>query len=353
MPRELVDGTAGLERSGLFLNLNAGKKGLALDMSTPEAREVLLDLVRWADLLCESFSPRAMKAWGLSYETLREVNPKLVMLSSCLMGQTGPLAMFAGFGNLAAAISGFYHITGWPDRDPSGPFSAYTDYYAPRVTVPVVLAAVDHARRTGEGAYLDYSQGEAAIHVLAPALLDYQLSGNILGRHGNRDPYFAPHGVFPCSGVDRWIAIAITNDAQWSALATQLGREDLSNLTADDRLGRVEELEAMLSAWTAPQEPNDVETRLQNVAIPAYVVQNSPEAMVDTQLAHREHFVKVDHTELGSVLIEGSRYRFSDTPATHFDAAPTLGEHTFEILTDILGYDVERVADLAAAELLE
>ncbi|MEA3215369.1 MAG: hypothetical protein QOJ19_1525, partial [Acidimicrobiia bacterium] len=123
-----VGGVSGAESSGLFMNMNTGKLGLALDLSKPESRDVVLDLVRWADVVCESFSPKAMKAWGLDYDQLREVNPQVIMLSSCLMGQTGPMAHFAGFGNLAAAISGFHQITGWPDRHPSGPFSAYTDY---------------------------------------------------------------------------------------------------------------------------------------------------------------------------------------------------------------------------------
>ena len=161
-----------------------------------------------------------MRSWGFGYDALRQVNPEVVMLSSCLMGQTGPLASFSGFGNLAAAISGFHAITGWPDRAPCGPYSAYTDYVAPRITVAVLLAALDHRARTGEGQFIDFSQAEASLHLLAPALLDYELSGRELGRDGNRHPELCPHGVFPCRARgdddDRWIAIAVEGDEAWA-----------------------------------------------------------------------------------------------------------------------------------------
>ena len=152
--------------SGLFGTYNAGKLSLGLDLSKPQARAVVLDLVRWADVVCESFSPKAMRAWKLDYESLRATKPDLIMLSSCLMGQTGPLSSFVGFGNMAAAVLGFYNLCGWPDRAPSGPFGAYTDYVAPRFGAVSVLAALDYRKRTGKGQYIDQSQAESALHFL-------------------------------------------------------------------------------------------------------------------------------------------------------------------------------------------
>jgi crotonobetainyl-CoA:carnitine CoA-transferase CaiB-like acyl-CoA transferase len=347
------EGVAGAERSGLFLNMNTGKLGMTLDLTKPEAREVVHDLVRWADVVCESFSPRAMKAWGLDYETLKEVNPELIMMSSCLMGQTGPLAMFAGFGNLAAAISGFHNITGWPDRDPSGPFSAYTDYVAPRISVALVLAALDHRRRTGEGQYLDYSQAEGVLHLLAPALLDERLNGRTLERNGNRDVNHAPNGIYPSAGIDRWVAIACETDDQWRTLAGVLDRPDLAGLTSAERLERAAELDDVISAWTAPRDNQEVEDLLQQHGVPAHLVAVSQDSWADPQLAERGHFVITDHAELGPVTVEGTRFVMSRTPPEAYRAAPTLGQDTFEILTDLLGYDVDRVAEIAAAEALD
>jgi crotonobetainyl-CoA:carnitine CoA-transferase CaiB-like acyl-CoA transferase len=350
-------GRSGAESSGLFMNMNAGKLGLALDMGNPQAREVILDLVRWADVLCESFSPRAMKAWGLDYETLREVNPRLIMLSSCLMGQTGPLASFAGFGNLAAAISGFHHITGWPDRDPSGPFSAYTDYVAPRFSLAVLLAALDERERTGVGQYFDFSQAEACLHLLAPALLDLEVNGRIAGRHGNDDPDLVPHGVYRCAarGIDddRWVAIVVTDDEAWASLCGVLGRPDLAGLDRTARRARQDELDALLAAWAAGRDEEAAEVVLQAAGVAAHVVANSPESFADPQLAHRGHFTLVEHDLHGPVTIEGTRFRFSRTAPDAYRAAPTLGQDTFTILSELLGYDVDRIADLAAAQVLE
>jgi len=190
-------GRPGAERSALFHNANSNKRMLTLDPTNPAGRAVVLDLVRWADVVTESFAPGVMHRWGLDYATLRTVRPDVVMLGTCLMGQTGPWASFAGYGNLAAAIAGFSNLGGWPDRPPAGPFSAYTDYVSPRFTAAVILAALEHRRRTGEGQYVDLSQAEASLHFLGPALLDYVVNGRVWPRHGNRDPDMAPHGVYP------------------------------------------------------------------------------------------------------------------------------------------------------------
>ena len=211
------------ECSGIFHNVNAGKLGMTIDMKNPKARDVICDLLRWADVVTEAFSPKAMKNWSLGYDQVKQINPEIIMVSTCLMGQTGPMAMYAGFGNLAAALSGFHSITGWSDRTPAGPFSAYTDYVAPRFTVAAVMAAIDHQRRTGEGQYLDFSQAEASTHFLTPSLLDYTVNGRIKGLNGNSSDRFSPHGVYPTSGNDHWVAIACETDEQRAALEAEVG----------------------------------------------------------------------------------------------------------------------------------
>src|SRR5215813_7261663 len=252
------DGQPGLEHSGFFQNLNAGKLGLTLDLAQDAGRAVALDLVRWADVVAESFSPKAMRAWGFDYASLLQVKPDLIMLSTCLMGQTGPLAQFAGFGNLAAALSGFFSLTGWPDRPPAGPFGAYTDYVAPRFTAVAILAALDYRRRTGQGQYIDQSQAESTLHFLAPAILDYTVNGRVQERVGNRDPAMAPHGVYPAAGADCWIAIAVGNDQHWQALCAVLERPALLHderfATPEARLAHQDALDAIVAAWTKDRE---------------------------------------------------------------------------------------------------
>ena len=341
------------EGSGLFNNMNAGKLGLALDMTKPGARDVILDLVRWADVVLESFSPKAMKGWGLDYQTLREIKPDLIMLSSCLMGQSGPYATLAGFGTMAAAISGFFNITGWDDRAPAGPFGAYTDYVSPRFLTTSLLAALDHRRATGEGQYIDLAQGEASLQLLAPWLLDQNVNGRVGQRHGNDDAVFAPHGVYPCAGADQWVALACTSDDEWRALCGLIGASSVADLSAAERLHRRRELDELVTTWSRALAPLDAQTALLGAGVPAHQVQNTVESFADPQLAHRNHFREVTHGSQGTTWVEGTRFVLSRTPAVIERGAPTFGEHSFEVLADVLGYDVDRIADLAAAELLE
>lgn len=340
-----------------FNNFNAGKLGVTIDPSNPTGKAVLLDLVRWADVVTESFSPKAMKAWGLDYESLKAVNPDIIMVSSCLMGQTGDRAMVPGYGNMAAAITGFYELTGWPDRSPAGPYLAYTDGVSPRFMVASLMAALEHRRRTGEGQHIDLSQAESAVHFLAPAILDYELNGTIARRMGNRDPVMCPHGVFPARGEDRWIAVACQDDEHWRALCEVMDFDDLAADTglreADGRRQREDELEDRISAWTSVLDEKDIEARLIECGVPAYVVQNGAECITDPQMVAREHFVRVPHSSVDEVMIENSRYRFSRTPAVVPRGAPDQGEHNFEVLSGILGYDDDRIADVYASLAME
>ncbi len=337
-----------------YHSLNAGKLGLALDLSKPEARDVVLDLVRWADVVTESFSPRAMRMWGLGYDDLRAVNPGVIMLSSCLMGQTGPMHCYAGFGTMAAAVAGFYPVVGWPDRPPCGPFTAYTDYTSPRFAAAVLLAALDWRRRTGQGQYIDFSQLEAALHLLAPELLDDAVNGRVAGRDGNRDRSRAPHGAYPAVGDDCWIAIAVETDDQWRALCAAAGWPvELARLSGADRLARRDELDSVLAGWTAHHDAEQLQTQLQAIGVPAHQVQNSSHCVADAQLVHRAQFREVPHPVRGATWVEGSPFRLSRTPGRPAWGGPMLGQHLPEVLTGILGYDEDKITDLILAGVLE
>jgi crotonobetainyl-CoA:carnitine CoA-transferase CaiB-like acyl-CoA transferase len=351
-----VTGQPGPENSVRFHDMNAGKLGVTLDLARPEAREVVLDLVRWADIVTESFSPKVMKGWGLDYESLRAVKPEIIMLSTCLMGQSGPLSRFAGFGSLAACTTGFYDLTGWPDRAPAGPFGAYTDTIAPRFTALAILAALEHRHRTGEGQYIDQSQAESALHFLGPALIDYMANGRVQHRDSNRDPGMAPHGIYPASD-DRWIAIAIKDEGQWAKLCEAMSQVALVTdprfETLAARKSNEDALDEVVAAWTSSRDAFETELFLQSSGTPAHVVLNSTDLYNDSQLQHRGHFVQTDHPMHGKVTVSGSHFKLSRTPAHITKAAPMYGEHNFEVLEGILGYSSERVADLAASGALE
>ncbi len=347
MPLHPLDATHLLECGGLFANSNAGKLGIELDLGTDAGRDVLWDLLRWADVVLESFSAGAFERMGFGYERVAAQNPSVVMLSSCLPGQTGSLNL-PGYGNLSSAMFGFHFTTGWPDLPAAGPFGAYTDTVSPRFALAALLGALDHRRRTGRGQYLDLSQVESSLHLLSPALLDAEVNGHDHVSLGNGDADLAPHGVYPTAGEDQWIALVCTTDAAWQALATALGRPDLAGLSTAERLGRRDELDALLSAWTAGQRGGDLEIRLQQLAVAAHMVQNSAACLADPQLAHRNHYVSVEHRFIGPVLVEGPRYQLSRTPGRTVRPGPGYGEHAFEVLSGLLGYEVERIAEIAA-----
>ena len=322
------------EGSSMFHNMNASKRMITVDPANPAGRQLILDLVRWADVITESFTPRAMRGWDLTWQTIHETNPRAIMMSSCLMGQTGPLAEFAGFGNLAAAFAGFTPLCGWSDRAPAGPFGAYTDYVAPRFASVALLAALHERERTGRGQYIDVSQMEAAIHFLTPALLQYQLTGQIWQPNGNDDLHCSPHGVYPSAGDDRWVAIACRDNRDRAALASVLNGAELSE-------------------WTSQRSPEQAMEALQAVSVPAHAVQESPDCYADPQLQHRGHFAELAHPTQGQSIVEASRLLFGRTPARRPSVAPTMGADNDVVLRELLGYSDDQIIDLVASSALQ
>jgi crotonobetainyl-CoA:carnitine CoA-transferase CaiB-like acyl-CoA transferase len=349
------DSRAGTERSGNFGNVNLGKHSLGLNLKLCEARALALRLVDWADVVVENFSPRAMKGWGLDYETLRARKPELVMLSSSLSGATGPEASLAGYGTMGSALAGFGFLTGWPDRRPAAPYMAYTDYIAPRFAITALLAALDHRRRTGAGQYIDLSQTECSIHFLGSAILDQTTNGRTTMAQGNGSRASAPCGVYPARGDERWIAIDAPDEDCWQALAAAAddGWERDSRF-ADNTTRRAHcvALDGVIASWTSHQDVERLENRLQSAGVPAHRVATSQDAFEDPQLAARQHFVWIEHPELGSVPYENTRAILSSTPARP-GSCPTLGQHNALVLSEILGLPDDEITELIIAGAIE
>ena len=190
----------GLNGGPMFVLMNPNKLSVSVNLSKPEGIAVVERLVRWADVVSENFSPRAMAKWGLSYERLRELKPDLVMVSSCLFGQTGPQRMYPGFGGQGSAIAGFNHLAGWPDREAIGPAGTITDSLSPRYVALLIAAALFHRERTGEGQYIDVSQIETGVYSLSEAIVRASARGEVMTRRGNRAEDAAPHGIYPARG---------------------------------------------------------------------------------------------------------------------------------------------------------
>jgi benzylsuccinate CoA-transferase BbsF subunit len=188
-------------------NMNQSKLGISVDFTNEKGLEVAHRMVEWADVVVENFTPGTAERLGIGYEQLRKINPKIVMLYTCMRGQTGPEAKHTGFGLHGAALGGFVGITGWPDGKPALPWGAYTDFISPRFALSALGAALHHRDRTGQGQCIDVSQIEAAIHHLGPMILDYCENGRIVDRAGHDSERGCPHGVYRTTGTERFIAI--------------------------------------------------------------------------------------------------------------------------------------------------
>lgn len=351
------DNQPGVDRAGYFSKYNVNKLSITLNLEKDRGKEVFGRLVRWADILIESNAPAVMPKLGLSYESLRQIKPDLIMVSTSLLGQTGPWHRFKAYGGQAAAMAGFYHLTGYPDEDPPGVFGAYTDTLSPQWIVCALLAALDYRRRTGEGQYLDHSQFEAGVHWLAPTILDYAINGRVTERMGNRDPDAAPHGVYRCQGEDRWCTIAVTSDKEWRACCGVIGRPQWAQesrfSTLLKRKENEDELDRLVEEWTQNHSPEEVMSLMQQAGVAAGVVARSEDIHSDPQLKHRGHFVVLEHREMGPTVYDMPPYRLSQTPAQLRLPAPCLGEHTHYVCREILGMSDEEIADLMAEGVLE
>ena len=198
------------------------------------------------------------------------------------------------------------------------------------------------------------AQAEAALHYLTPVVLEWTANGRVASRNGNLDPEMAPHGVYPTAGEDRWVAVACQDDAAWPALCRVLGRDDLAAdpqlVGAAARLARREELDAAVAAWTSARDETEVETALIEAGVAAHVVANSAECLADPQLRHRGHFRELPHPER-RCLVEDTRFHLSRSPV-EVGLPPRRGQHTEQVLGDLLGYPPERIAALGEAGAL-
>ncbi len=352
------DGIAGINRSGYFASYNANKMGITVDMRHPRARELMLKLTGWAHIVTENFTPGTMEGWGLGFNDLRAVNPALVMFSASMMGRGGPMERQPGFGPVLSSLVGLTNVTGWPDRTPVNPYGAYTDFIVPKFAVAAILAALDSSRRTGEGIHLDLSQLETSLHFVAPLLLDYTANGREQGRHGNRDPGASPHGVYPCTGDDRWLAIACSNDEHWQGLLRIAEPEggpmhsgDFATLLA--RKANEDELDQLIAQWTVQNDRHELMQALQEAGVPAGVINDPRDLFEDPQLQHRNHFLWLDHPEIGPYATERSEFELSLTPGSLDTPAPLLGQHNEHFLREIIGLSDEEYRSLEGDGVLE
>jgi benzylsuccinate CoA-transferase BbsF subunit len=352
------DNVPGLNRSGYFNHFSANMMSLSLNMTHPLGLGVAKELIGWADVVMENFTPGVMDKWGLGYEALTQIKPDIIMVRQNGFGTEGPYKSLAAFGMILAAIAGIPNYIGWPDRGPLPVgVGAYTDSISPRFAAAALIAALDYRDRTGKGQLIDLAQFETALYFLLPGLLDAAVNHREPARNGNAVAHAAPHNVYPCKGTERWCTIAVASDAQWAALCKAIGKPDLAaDLRFDTWQHRKENeqaLDAVMEAWTIDRTPEEVMAALQAADVPAGIVENAADLFEDPQLRERGLFWPMEHSEMGMFTHLGSSMVLSKTPAQASTPSPCMGEHNEYAITKILGKTDEEFVELLAAGALE
>ena len=340
--RSLMTGPTmgGPDQSTVFNDINLNKLSLTLDLTRPRAIEIAKELVKKADVVIQNMRPGVMDRLGLGYETLREVKPDIIMLSSSALGSTGPERTYAGYAPTFAAMSGMAYITGYPDSQPST-LSGAIDTRVGTTSAFAILAALIYRQRTGKGQNIDLSSSEAISCLMGEALLDYSMNRRVKERNGNDDDVMAPHGCYPCQGENRWVTVAISTEDEWQSLCKAMGS---LNCTGDSRFADApsrrqnrEELNRLISEWTIKHTDYEVTGILQGAGVAAIPTLSGDMVSKDPHIKERDLFNEIEHAELGKRLVVGPPWRLSATPARVRRPAPLLGEHNQYVLGELLG----------------
>jgi benzylsuccinate CoA-transferase BbsF subunit len=340
-----------LNKSGYFNQYNQGKRSLALNFKHPEAKEIAWKLIKQSDVVVNNFAAGVIEKMGFGYEAVKKVRPEIVMISLSGYGDTGPYKDYVAYGPAQVPLSGLSSLTGYKGWPPMHAGFSYADPNAGVHGAFAIMAALYHRERTGEGQYIDMSQWECAMGLLAEGILEYTMNGREPERNGNRDPQMAPHGIFRCLDlpekimdltIDQWVSIICADDAEWARLAAAIGKPELANdprfKTFAARKQNEDELESIVTAWTATRRVADIVKELQAANIAAAACADNKYISEDPNLNARNYFVERPHPEVGTRRHCGMPWRLSESACEVKSAAPCLGQHTEEVLTGLLGY---------------
>jgi benzylsuccinate CoA-transferase BbsF subunit len=345
------DGIADPEHSYSFAYSQSGKRyNVTLNLSHPKGMEIIKKLIKWADIVADSYSTGTMEKWGLDYEGVKKIKPDIIMLRTCMHGHTGPLSKQHGQGFVLTALTGVDSLISWPDRPPSGAYGPFTDYIAPQLNTLALIAALDCHRRTGKGQYIDQSQHEAVLGLLSPLILDYTVNKHDITGHGNRLAYAAPHGIYRCKGEERWCAIAVFSDEEWSNFCKVIGKPSLTKnpdyATPLKRKRNEDALDKLVEAWTIKHAPEDVMKLMQQAGVAAGLVSNAKDMAEDPQMKQYNFFEDHEHPVQKNIpFSHGPGFRMSNE-YYEIGRSNLLGEHNDYVYTKLLGFSDEEWSQL-------
>lgn len=334
--------------SAYFMSLNRNKRGMTLNLKSEAGKEVFRDMVRKADILVENFRPGTMEKLGLAYETLREINPRLIYAAASGFGQTGPYSRRAAYDAIVQAMGGIMSVTGAAGGEPTRVGTSTGDITAGLFTAIGILTAVIHRTHSGQGQLVDVAMLDSQVAILENAIARYTVTGEVPGRIGNRHPSIIPFEPFDTA--DGTIMIAAGNDVLWRKLCAALGHPELA---ADPRFEtnplRTENYELLrpILAEIVRRKETAVWLEILDAAgVPNGPINNVAQVMADPQVQAREMIVAVEHPVAGHTELPGIPIKLSDTPGSVRTPAPLLGENTNEILTSLLGYETNKIKNL-------
>jgi benzylsuccinate CoA-transferase BbsF subunit len=336
-----------LNTNAVFNDGNTNKKSVTINLGTPRGIEVVKDLVRCSDVVSANFTPDRLDRWGLGYAELRRIRPDIIVVNMPVMGKSGPRKDWGSYGNGIMAMSGVSGLTGFPDRPPVGLGTLHSDFTTPYFGALQIMAALHHRELTGEGQYLELAQYEAALHLHDTELLEYLVNGDEPRRLGNRSREFVPHGVFRCRGDDRWVAIAVRDDAEWLRLCEAMDRLDLAaRPDLRDESGRraaEDEIEAAIQQWTATGDAWTIAQELQARGVPASPVEDVGD-LVEHDPGMRDHFVTFAHPEGIDILVQQEPLIWNGERLP-LALAPLMGEHNEDVFQNLLGHSQDQMVE--------
>ncbi|HKD67276.1 MAG TPA: CoA transferase [Candidatus Binataceae bacterium] len=348
-----ADNIAGPNRSGLFNQVNQGKRSVVLELNNPAAVEVARRMVRWADVVVENFAPGVLERLGLGYGELRRLRPDLIMLSISGYGQSGPYRNYVSYGGITGAHSGFYAHNGPSEDEPRDLGATYADPAAGIMGATAILLALANKAMTGEGQYIDLAMMEALGTLAAEGLLEVAMNGREPRRLGNHDRWMSPHQCYKARGdAEMWVSIAVGSEDEWRSLCTAMDQPELADdprfATAALRKTNESELERIIERWTKERDRWEITETLQRAGVAAFPTLSNKDLFEDPHMMERGFVIEIDHPEIGPRKHTSQPWTMSGTSNRKLPRAPLLGEHTVEVLQSVFAYSDEEIEMLKA-----
>jgi len=354
--RPIVGDEPDPEQHPLFHNVNRGKLSIALNTTKPEALDLIKSLVAHCDVVVENFSPGVMDRLGLGYDALSGIKPEIVMASISSNGQTGPLRDLRAYAPSIGALSGLDSTMGYEGERPLGLKHAYADIAGALHSVFAIVSALHQKERTGRGQYIDVSMLRATVATMGAGLMEYEMTGRVMGPKGNHDPVMAPYGNYPCQGDDAWVSIAVRTEEEWQGLKEAMGNpawsEEERFASRYSRLENRRELDESLAIWTRERTSDNVTESLQANGVAAIPVMGAEDRLFNPHFKERGLYSDIEHPSLGAEPIYNIMWNLEKTPPSIRRHAPLLGEHNRQIFGGLLGMEKAEVLRLEEEQVL-